>query len=114
MRPNTGRRSLLAGFVRLGGLAGRDARPRDARAETLADDPLDVAALERFLLEQRRGERVEDRPMLLEQGMSLPEREVSQVLLLVIDEATGGVRDRVVVGGQAAGGELRAHSVLGH
>src|SRR5439155_20948580 len=99
MRPNIGRRSLPGGFAWLGGLAGGAAGPEVLAA---SDDPLDVLALERLLLEQGPRELVEDRPVLFEQDVGAAKREVRDVLLLVVDQPPGGIRDRVIVRGEPA------------
>jgi hypothetical protein len=56
------------------------------------DDALDVGAFEHLLLEQRRRQRVEQRPMLDDDGQRAAPSEVGQVLLLVVDEAPRRVR----------------------
>src|SRR4051812_19300567 len=90
--------------------AGRGVRvrrgdPRDGGLRTAGGgavtvhQTVDVLALQHLVLEQLGGQRLECVAVLLDQPARSAHGQVGELLLLLVDDPAGGVRDGVVVGG---------------
>src|SRR5215210_8400509 len=72
----------------------------------------EVVAVERLLVEQRSGDPVERRTVLLEESNGLVVRAVREAALLAVAEALGLLGEGVVVGTHGAGNDAFRHPVL--